>query len=158
MPPWPRLRSSFPHSWRFAYQLPIVAPGIGYMLHRRGALVPRVLVRGSTNRDAWEEQTLRVFADTYAEPDRARAAVRLYRTFVLKEVPALLRGRYEGLRLTVPTRLINGADDFALAPDLLSGYEHHVEEMEVEIVEHCGHFIVDELPDLVGERARSFLG
>jgi hypothetical protein len=28
--------------------------------------------------------------------------------------------------------------------------------MRIEIVEGCGHFIVDEMPDLVIERARDF--
>jgi len=158
VPPWPQLRSSLPHAWRFAYQLPIVTPGLGFQLHRRGDLVRRVLVGGSTNRDAWAEPTLDAFADSYAEPARARAAVQLYRTFVLKEAPGLLRGRYEDRRLTVPTRLVNGADDFALAPALLAGCERHADQMEVELVADCGHFIVDEMPDLVAARARDFLG
>jgi hypothetical protein len=39
----------------------------------------------------------------------------------------------------------------------LRGYEPHADDMEVELVPGCGHFIVDERPDLVTERARSFL-
>ena len=30
--------------------------------------------------------------------------------------------------------------------------------MRVELVPGCGHFIADERPDLVAERAREFLG
>jgi pimeloyl-ACP methyl ester carboxylesterase len=157
VPPWPRVRSALPHAWRFGYQLPIASPLLGVRLHRHGDIVRRVLVRGSTRRDAWDERTLRLFADTYAEPDRARAAVLLYRTFVLREMPGLIGGRYEDARMSVPTRLINGAEDFALAPALLEGYELHADEMDVELVPDCGHFIVDEMPDLVIERARDFL-
>jgi pimeloyl-ACP methyl ester carboxylesterase len=157
VPPWPSPRSALPRAWRFAYQLPIMAPALGFALHTRGDLVSRVLVGGSTVRDQWDDATLRAFAETYEEPDRARAAVRLYRTFVLREMPGLLVGRYEASRLTVPTRLINGRDDFALSPHLLSGQERHADEMEIELIEGCGHFIVDEMPDLVAARARSFL-
>jgi pimeloyl-ACP methyl ester carboxylesterase len=157
VPPWPRLRSTLPRAWRFAYQLPIVAPGLGNTLHRRGALVPRVLVGGSTIRDGWDEEALRIYAEPYRERARARAAVSLYRTFVLKEVPGLLAERYEGQRLTVPTRLINGRNDFALPPQLLAGYERHADDMSVELVEGCGHFVVDEVPELVVSRARELV-
>jgi pimeloyl-ACP methyl ester carboxylesterase len=154
-PPWPRPRSTLPHAWRFGYQLPIATPGLGYALHRRGSLIPRVLVGGSTVRDPWDQERIDAFADRFREPARARAAVRLYRAFVLREVPRLLAGRYEDSRLTVPTRLVNGRDDFALPPALLAGHERHADDMEVELVAGCGHFIVDEMPELVAERARS---
>ena len=151
-------RGAFPYAWRFAYQLLIVAPLVGYRLHRRGTLVPRVLYSGSTVREAWDEATVRSFAANLAEPARARAAVRLYRVFQLKEVWPILRGRYADSRLTVPTRLLFGVDDAVLRPELLRGYEQHAEDMEVELVRGCGHFIADERPQLVAERARAFFG
>lgn len=157
VPPWPSPRSSLPHAWRFAYMQLIQAPGIGYTLHRRGGFVPRALVGGSTVRSAWDEPTLRTFADAFTEPDRARAAVHVYRTFNLREVWPLLRGRYAGSRLTVPTRLVNGVEDPALSPALLRGQEARAEALEIELVDGCGHFIVDEMPELVIDRARAFL-
>jgi pimeloyl-ACP methyl ester carboxylesterase len=132
----------------------ILAPGLGYRLHRGGTFVPKVLVGGSTIRDAWDEETLSAFADNLAEPDRARAAVRMYRVFNLREMGPLLAGRYDSRRLTVPTLLLFGTDDKALRPQLLAGYERHADEMRVELVPGCGHFIADERPDLVAERAR----
>jgi len=151
-------RGAFPYAWRFAYQLLIVAPLVGYRLHRRGTLVPRVLYSGSTVREAWDEAAVRSFTENLAEPARARAAVRLYRVFQLKEVWPILRGRYDGSRLTVPTRLLFGVDDAVLRPELLRGYERHADDMEVELVRGCGHFIADERPQLVAERARAFFG
>jgi pimeloyl-ACP methyl ester carboxylesterase len=150
-------RGIFPYAWRFAYQALVMAPLIGYGLHRSGKLVPRVLIAGSTLRDAWDEKTIHAFADNLAEPARARAAVQLYRVFQLKEVVPVLRGRYARDRLTVPTKLLFGIDDAVLRPELLAGYEDHADEMEVELVRDCGHFIVDERPQLVAERAREFL-
>jgi pimeloyl-ACP methyl ester carboxylesterase len=157
-PPWPNLRENLPHAWRFIYMQVISTPGIGYALHRRGNFVPRVLISGSTVRDPWDEATLRAFADTFREPDRARAAVQVYRSFVLREFWPLLRGRYAQSRLSVPTLLVNGADDPVLPPSMLAGYESHADEMQVEIVPECGHFIVDEHPELVIARARAFFG
>jgi len=155
--PW--LRSSrgvFPSAWRFAYQALVMAPLIGYRLHRGGRFVPRVLMAGSTVREAWDESTIRAFADNLAEPARARAAVQLYRVFQLREVIPVLRGRYARDRLTVPTKLLFGVDDAVLRPELLAGYEKHAEQMDIELVPDCGHFIVDERPQLVADRARDF--
>lgn len=154
--PWIRLRSALPHAWRFWYQQVILAPGLGYRLHRGGKFVPKVLVGASTVKDVWDEATIRAFADRFTEPDRARAAVQMYRVFNLRESWPMLRGRYADKRLTVPTKLVFGSDDFALRPELLAGYEQHADDMEVELVESCGHFIADERPELVADRARSF--
>jgi pimeloyl-ACP methyl ester carboxylesterase len=154
--PWLSWRRTLPHAWRFWYQQLILAPGIGYRLHRGGRFVPRVLVGASTVRDAWDEATLRSFADNLAEAARARAAVQMYRVFNLRELRPILRGRYARQRLRVPTRLLFGTDDAALRPELLAGFERHSDEMSVELVPDCGHFIADERPELVAERARGF--
>jgi pimeloyl-ACP methyl ester carboxylesterase len=154
--PWPNMRAAVPQFWRFWYQLVIAAPVIGYQAHRGGKLVPKVLVGGSTVRENWDEATLRSFGDNLAEPARARACVQMYRVFTLHENPEIIRGRYARDRLIVPTRLLFGTDDTALRPELLAGYQHHADDMQVELVPGCGHFIADEKPDLVAERATRF--
>jgi pimeloyl-ACP methyl ester carboxylesterase len=155
-PPWVELRQALPHVGRLLYQGIILAPGIGYLAHRRGRFVRLALRAGGTDRGFWDERTLAVFADNLAEPARARAAVQMYRVFNLRELPPLLRGRYDGQRLTVPTHLLFGADDAAIHPDLLVGCERHADDMQVELVPRCGHFIADERPQLVAERAVEF--
>ena len=154
VPPWVGLRATAGHAWRFWYQQVVLAPGIGYRLHRQGDFVRRVLVGGSTVRDPWTEETLEAFADNLAEPARARAAVQIYRTFNWREVLPIVRGRYANARLTVPTLMVFGVDDLVLRPEMLSGYEDHADDMRVELVEDCGHFIADERPELVADRAR----
>ncbi len=154
--PWVSRGRMLTQIWRFWYQWMILAPGIGYRLHRGGGFVPRVLVGASTIDDAWDEATLRSFADNLAQPDRARAAVQMYRVFNLRETWPILRGRYARQRLTTPTRMLFGSDDAALRPQLLDGYERHADDMEVELVPGCGHFIADEKPRLVAERALDF--
>jgi pimeloyl-ACP methyl ester carboxylesterase len=154
LPPWTTARSMAPHLWRFWYQWLILAPAIGYRLHRSGAFVPKVLVGASTSREPWDAETLRIFSDRFTEPARARAAVQMYRVFNLRETLPIIRGRYAAQRLTVPTRMLFGTDDQALRPEVLAGYEHHAEDMEVEFVSGCGHFPADEMPDLVASRAR----
>jgi pimeloyl-ACP methyl ester carboxylesterase len=156
VPPWITVRAGIGNAWRFWYQQLVLAPGLGYRLHRSGNFVPRVLVGGSEKRDAWDEETLRIFGDRFTEPDRARAAVQMYRVFNWHELMPILSGRYAEQRLTVPTRLVFGSDDSVLRPEMLRGHEHHADDMEVELVPGCGHFIADEMPDLVAARAREF--
>ncbi len=154
LPPWTTARAMAPHLWRFWYQWLILAPGVGYRLHRSGAFVPKVLVGGSVVREVWDEEALDSFSARFTEPDRARAAVQMYRVFNLRETQPIVRGRYAHQRLTVPTRMLFGTGDKALRPEILEGYENHADDMEVEFVPRCGHFIADERPELVAARAR----
>jgi pimeloyl-ACP methyl ester carboxylesterase len=157
VPPWIDLRATIGHAWRFWYQQLVLAPGVGYALHRRGDFVKRVLVGGSRVKDDWDAETLAIFSDRFTDPARARAAVQVYRVFNWREALPMLRGRYAEQRLTVPTRLVFGSDDFVLRPSMLAGYQRHAEQMEVVLVPGCGHFIADERPDLVADHAREFL-
>lgn len=86
VPPWIATRNVAGHAWRFFYQQLVLSPLLGYRLHRGGSFVRRVLVGASTNREVWTPEVLAAFADNLAEPDRARAAVQLYRSFNLREL------------------------------------------------------------------------
>jgi pimeloyl-ACP methyl ester carboxylesterase len=156
--PWTELRMVAPEIWRFAYQWMIASPGVGYRLHTSGTLVPKVLLGAAVRRDNFDAATLRIFSDNLAEPDRARACVQMYRTFLLREQPGIISGRYARERSTVPTLQLHGTDDAALRPKMLAGWQRHVDDMKLELVEGVGHFIADEAPDLVADRAISFFG
>jgi pimeloyl-ACP methyl ester carboxylesterase len=156
LPPWTSVRQMAPHLWRFWYQWLILNPGVGYRLHRSGKFVPKVLVGGSVRKEVWDQATIDAFSDTFTEPARARAAVQMYRVFNLHEAPEMARGRYANARLAVPTRLLFGTGDQALRHTILEGCERQADDLKVERVEGCGHFIVDERPDLVADRAREF--
>ena len=156
VPPWASRRAMAPHLWRFWYQWLILAPGVGQRLHTSGQFVPKVLVGGSVRKEVWDQETIHAFSDTFEEPERARAAVQMYRVFNLRETPEIVAGRYAEARLEVPTRLLFGTGDAVLRPEMLAGWRRHAPEMEVELVEGVGHFIADEAPDLVAARARDF--
>ncbi|HET9198458.1 MAG TPA: alpha/beta hydrolase [Solirubrobacterales bacterium] len=158
VPPWVNTRAIVGHLWRFWYQQLILTPVVGYRLHRGGQFIRKVLVGGSTVKEVWSDEDLAAFADNLAEPARARAGVQLYRVFNLRETGPIARGRYADAMLTVPTLMLFGEDDFVLRPSMLAGHQRHAEEMEIEFVPGCGHFIVEEKSDLVIERAKEFLG
>jgi pimeloyl-ACP methyl ester carboxylesterase len=144
--------------WRFWYQQVIAAPGLGARLLGGGdQRFPRFLYRWVTVRqDAWSAEDTELFLAQLREPARARASVALYRTFLLREFLPIARGRYKTLRLHTPTLFLHGTGDPVLRPAFLRGYEAHADDMKLELVEGVGHFIADEAPDLVLERALSF--
>ena len=70
----------------------------------------------------------------------------------------MVTGRWRDQRLTAPTLILFGEQDRYISPRLLEGGEAHGDDIRIELVPDSGHFIVDEKPELVIERAREFLG
>ena len=159
-PPWGKadLRT-LSGIWRFWYQALIASPWLGeWALRNRPELLRYVLRGTSMGPEAFTDDVLDVFMEPLREPARIRATVQLYRTFLTREFPQIARGAYNHLRLTTPTQLLFGTDDFAISTDLLRGHEPYVDDMTVELVLDTGHFIEEERPELVNERALQFFG
>jgi pimeloyl-ACP methyl ester carboxylesterase len=136
--------------WRFAYQVAIASPVLGRRLVARADFIERTIMAGAVNRQAWTPADLRAFTTVLAQPARARASVRLYRTFLTREV-----ARTPGGHLHVPTRIVVGAGDPAIPAALLEDAHRDADDVGVEIVADCGHFVPEERPELVAERARA---
>jgi pimeloyl-ACP methyl ester carboxylesterase len=90
-----------------------------------------------------------VFLERLRRPEQAAAGSAYYRQFLLKEAAAT--GLAAPPRLPMPVKILFGTRDPVLRPDMLEGAPY-----EVELVPGVGHFIVDERPDLVADRARAF--
>jgi pimeloyl-ACP methyl ester carboxylesterase len=143
--------------WRFWYQLVISAPMLGERAVRTLARTDNPLLSWLGARpSAWSDEEARAFLHQFAEPARARASVLLYRSFVTREMPQMVAGRYRRTRLRTPTLLLHGLDDQVIRPVHFADHERYADDMSVELVPGCGHFIVDERPELVLERALAF--
>jgi len=148
--PSPRAIAVFARLW---YQLLIATPGVGRDLIRRTPFVRRVITSGAVNA-TWTEEELWAFSEVLKAPARASASVQLYRTFLLRELWPFARGQFNGRRLTVPTLLLHGTHDLAIDHRALGQWQTHADQMDVELRPDSGHFIAEELPDLVVARAR----
>jgi pimeloyl-ACP methyl ester carboxylesterase len=133
--------------WRFAYMLGLAAPALGERLAGSERFLRLML---TARAGAFSDEDLRAFAGVLAEPARARATVQLYRTFLVREMVRGARGR-----LHVPARLVIGARDPVVRPSLVSGRERFADDLTIELVPDCGHWIPAERPDLVAERVLS---
>ncbi len=138
-------------TWRTWYAWALAAIGREAVARRPGAV--RLMLRHGTPDDAIDERDAEVYAANLRQPARAEATQQLYRSYV-RSVLALRERRYEGLRLTVPTRLVVGSRDQAIPEVVLRGYEPHADDMTLELVEGGGHFLPEETPELVARRAR----
>ena len=139
--------------WRMAYQLPLSTPLVGSSLMRAG-LATQVVQLGS-RRDVGDVST---YGEVMREPARARATEQVYRTFLLSESLQVATGRYADARLTVPTRLVNGGGDLISSRAVLDGWQRNAEDMTVEILDGVGHFVPEEAPEVVADRAVALFG
>jgi pimeloyl-ACP methyl ester carboxylesterase len=146
-------------AWRTTYQLVLGAPVLGQRLLRASPqVVERVLRAGAVRQDAFTAEDLRLFSAPLQEPARARASSALYRTFVLREGLPVALGRYRDQRLTVPTRLLVGEADPVASGRLLAGWEPYADDMRLEVLPSCGHFVPEEQPAAVAAAVRALLG
>ena len=105
--------------------------------------------------NALTEEDVEVFLAPLREPARARALSALYRHFLLPETARILSGAYRDARMKTPTLVLVGADD-PIGPEFLHGIDEHVDDLAMEYVEGAGHFVADERPEVVIQRALEF--
>jgi pimeloyl-ACP methyl ester carboxylesterase len=139
--------------WRFSYQLALSAPVVGERLVSTPGFVQWLLRAASATSQVWTSDDLHAFSGVLAEPARARASVQLYRTFLLHEA-----GRTPAGRLHVPTLLMTGERDSAVPPVLLEGASEEADDLTVDVIPDCGHFVPEERPELVAQRALALFG
>jgi pimeloyl-ACP methyl ester carboxylesterase len=144
--------------WHLWFQPVIAAPVIGARLLGRGKQrLPRFLLHSDkATGHTWSEEDIDLYVAQLREPARARAGSLLYRGYIMPEARRIVAGAYRTTRLSTPTRVLYGADDSLIIPDLVGGYEAYADDMKHEFVDGARHFIADQRPDAVVDRALAF--
>lgn len=149
--PWPEHRRLIRHAWRqwftILWEYPVIG---GAVLRHWPAFTRYILRRGVTSPDVWRHADLDEFTESVRPRARAHAGRALHWQYVLRDIPRLLIRRHRALRLTVPTTLLFGTDDFAMSPEALVGGERHATDLVVRVVPG-GHYLADEHPRLVAD-------
>ena len=152
--PWPLHRRLAPRSWRFWYTALLEAPLLGRrLLRHRPGFTRYLLRRGVVDQAVWADGALEEFVSSSAAPGSARAGEALHRAFALRDVAALALGRYRSLRLSTPTHLLTGEEDFVLPPAVLAGGERNADALHTTAVPRSGHYLHEEQPELVAAAA-----
>ncbi len=142
---------------RTGYVLALAVAG-EWLARRRPEKLAEGMRRDLVNPDGVTEADALAYAQRLAEPQCAHATKLLYRSYLRTALEGVLRPRYDHLRLTRPTRFLFGTNDAAISPGLLRGMESHADDLELEMVDGSGHFIAEEQPGLVADRARVLFG
>ena len=99
-----------------------------------------------------------VYIETLSQPAQVRATTLLYRQFLTREVGPLLARRYAGVRLTVPVHYMVGDEDLLFYDGIVDEPAPHADtDYHGEVLRGVGHFIPDEVPDLLRERVLGLL-
>ena len=144
--------------WRLWYQVVLATPGLGVFVLKRTRAVERLIKTGAIHPEAWAGGEAELFSAPLREPARAKASQRLYRTFLAREAVPYALGRNTKKRLTVPTVMLHGTKDLAVDHRNLGDWERMGDSMALELREDSGHFIAEELPEVVVERALALFG
>jgi pimeloyl-ACP methyl ester carboxylesterase len=149
LPPWParEARTAF-DSWRLAYMPILACPGLG---RRAGRWIAARGLRDSGLEPAEAEAFV-----SRLQGEHGAVTERVYRS-VLRELPALVRGRYSAANLRVPTKLVFGVRDPVLTARAAKDAAAQTDSLELELVPDAGHFVVDEKPELVADRVLGLL-
>jgi len=142
--------------WRFWYQWVIASPLLGHwIVQNRTGFVRCLLQWGFVNKPLTEEE-IATYTSRLGEPTRAYASVMLYRSFLLREFVPLIRGRHWSSRLSTSALILFGMRDFAMSTAVLKGHRPYADDLKIELVPNCGHFIAEDQPELVSKRALEF--
>jgi pimeloyl-ACP methyl ester carboxylesterase len=149
LPPWPtREPRTALDIWRLLYMPLLAIPGLG----RRAG---RALAARGLRDSGLDEAEVDAFVSRL-QGERSAVTERVYRSF-LRELPALVRGRYSAAGLRVPTKLVFGVRDPVMTARAAADAAAQSDGLELELVADAGHFVVDEKPELVADRLLGFL-
>ena len=153
IPPWvERSPALLAGMWRSWYAVVMAAVG-DVILRRRPQMLVDGVRRDAVQPDGMSQEEAMAYAQRLREPARARASKMLYRSYLRIAARPMERGP-----LTVPTRFVFGANDGAIPPAALRGFESNGPDLTLEMVPDSGHFICEEKPGLIADRARTLFG
>ncbi len=144
------LAIGLPHMWipphprslrLLTYQGPLSLPFVG----------PRVadrMVRAILQAGRGSERLSAADVNLFAEHIPSAVTVAMYRTFLMREVPAVARGLYARRTLEVPTTTLVGARDL-VTRGMSSGAVPSQPDLTVEILDGVAHWIPEQRPQRI---------
>ncbi len=156
--PWvrlnPRVTMGLSRAW---YAALLATPILGERVVARPGFVPWFMRLGG-QAALFPQVDATLYASQFRDPARAAAATRLYQYYLQMAPAILLRRAFAGQRLRTPTRLLFGADDFYIPVAAVEEVEAHGDDLTLEVVRGCSHWMPEGRPDLIAERAMALFG
>ncbi|GAB4216079.1 MAG: alpha/beta hydrolase [Synechococcales cyanobacterium] len=149
---WDQWRRSW---YMLFFQLPWLPE---WLLERNlGEWVQRLFQETAIRKGAFSRLDVQHYQRALAKPGVMQAALNYYREWIHPR--HWQRWITEPLRqIEIPTMVIWGEDDFALSPRLVEGLDDYCrDELRVEVIPECGHWIQQEAPQTVNRLLVEFL-
>lgn len=154
--PWPRHSRVLLNLWRMWFTAFIEYPVVGRQMLRHCPAFTRFLLRRAVaDPSIWTNDELAEF--TAATRASAHAGQAMFWQYVVRDIPALIRGLHRRRRLTVPTVLMTGDRDPVIPPALLPGATPYADDLQIRIVPNAGHHLHEEHPEAVATALRELL-
>jgi pimeloyl-ACP methyl ester carboxylesterase len=106
-------------------------------------MVRRILQVGRGG-DRLQEADVAVFAEHLP----ARVTVAMYRTFLTRELPPIIRGRYADAVLQVPTTMMLGEHD-RVTQGIPAGPVHNQPQLHVTTLDGVTHWVPEQRPEAI---------
>ena len=143
--------------WRFWYMAVLATPRPGWWVAPDSSADSLPRARPRRNRTSGQTRTSRSSPSQLTSRARARATTQLYRTLPHSRVPGVgpgpLRRRSAHRSDAAPLRRGRLRDR---KRSLERDFSDHADDLRVEFVEECGHFIAEDRPEMVTRRALEF--
>lgn len=97
-----------------------------------------------------------MYLERFRDPARARAGSLVYRRFILPSAMRVLTGRFRERRLEKPVAVLLGEKDPFAALEKMDHWPGHEDDVPVEFLAHSGHYIPEDVPDVLGEKIKNF--
>lgn len=144
------------HGWfEFLMPIPVLTP---YLLRSGNQPLARYLLNMSPlDSSAFTAEEVERYIAPLREPDRAKAAVLLYRNFIIPEGMGITKGAYRETPLTTRSLFVMGKQDDVMPPSVITDYDGYLRNGRLEFVDSAGHFILDHQPERVTRLVNDFL-
>lgn len=160
-----------PPQMRFSVDL---IPGMKNLWHQEALAVPylgrKLMASGTMFRHffspkfltkALDDEVLAQYEKTMKLPQFPRAAELLCRQVVLPELARIIAGSYRSARFAMPSQFIFGAKDSGFPAAVLRKVFEDSSligpDVQLEVIQDAGHFVIDEQPQAVSRTVLAFL-
>jgi pimeloyl-ACP methyl ester carboxylesterase len=141
---------------RMYYQLVFAAPGSATIISRMPQRVAIGMRQDVQRREAFTRDDAMIFAEPYRDPQRAKAAQMMYRSFVLGDA-ARIYARTRTQRFAMPVRFVLSQYDAYIPPEFAADAPRTGDHVEAFVQDRTGHFLPDEDPTYVVEQIREYV-
>ncbi|MCH9054416.1 alpha/beta hydrolase [Synechococcus sp. PCC 6716] len=149
--PHPSVLKQVPSGWdqwlRSSYLLLFQLPWLPELLLEWGnyGAIAHLLQWAAVNQSAIRPADIALYQDAAAQRGALSGMLNYYRG----TLPSILA--HEWGTLSVPTQMLWGRQDPVLGVELTYNTEAYVKALNIHYLDHCGHFVQQEQPDLVNQ-------